>query len=45
LRWELLDGFAYQLSDTEAAKRMLQAKAELLRECKLESPLPPRMEC
>jgi transposase InsO family protein len=45
LRWELPDGFAYQLSDTEAAKRMLQAKAELLRECKLESPLPPRLEC
>ena len=42
LRWELLDGFAYALSDTEAARRMMRAKAELLRCCKLESPLPPR---
>jgi transposase InsO family protein len=45
LRWELLDGFAYALSDTEAARRMMRAKAELLRSCKLESPLPPRLSC
>jgi len=45
LRWQLLDGFAYALSDTEAAQRMMRAKAELLRQCKLESPFPPRFEC
>lgn len=45
VRWELLDGFAYAASDTEAARRMMRAKAELLRECKLESPFPPRFEC
>jgi len=45
LRWELLDGFAYALSDTEAARRMMRAKAELLCRCKLESPLPPRFAC
>jgi transposase InsO family protein len=45
LRWELLDGFAYKVSDTEAAKCMMRAKAELLRECKLESPFPPRFVC
>jgi hypothetical protein len=42
LRWELLDGFAYAVSDTEAARNMMRAKAELLRQCKLESPFPPR---
>jgi len=45
LRWDLLDRFAYELSDTEVAKRMTRAKAELLRQCKLESPFPPRFEC
>lgn len=45
LRWEVLDRFAYALSDTEAARRMTQAKAELLCRCKLESPLPPRFPC
>jgi transposase InsO family protein len=45
LRWELLDGFAYELSDTEAAQRMLRTKTELLSQCKLESPFPPRFEC
>jgi hypothetical protein len=34
------DRFAYALSDTEAARRMMRAKAELLCRCKLESPLP-----
>jgi transposase InsO family protein len=42
VRWEILDGFAYALSDTEAARRMMRTKAELLRQCKLECPLPPR---
>lgn len=42
LRWKVLDGFAYALSDTEAAQGMTRAKAELLRQCKLESPFPPR---
>jgi transposase len=42
LRWELLDRLAYQLSDTEAATRMTRAKTELLHQCKLESPFPPR---
>lgn len=45
LRWELLDRFAYALSDTDAARRMMQAKTELLRQCKLESPFPPRFPC
>ena len=45
LRWELLDRFAYALSDTEAARRMVHAKTELLRQCKVESPLPPRFAC
>jgi transposase InsO family protein len=45
LRWELLDRFAYALSDTEAARHMIRAKAELLRNCKLESPVPPRFVC
>jgi transposase InsO family protein len=45
LRWQILDGFAYALSDTEAAHRMMRAKADLLRDCKLESPLPPRFVC
>jgi transposase InsO family protein len=45
MRWELLDGFAYALSDTEAARRMMRAKAALLCRCKLESPFPPRFPC
>jgi len=45
LRWELLDRFAYHISDTEAAQRMMRAKTELLRQCKLESPFPPRFAC
>jgi len=45
LRWELLDGFAYALSDTEAARHMMRAKAELLHRCKLESPFPSRLVC
>lgn len=42
LRWDRLDAFAYRLSDTEAARRMMRAKTELLHQCKLESPFPPR---
>jgi transposase InsO family protein len=42
LRWEVLDQFAYALSDTEAARLMMRAKGELLRVCKWESPVPPR---
>jgi transposase InsO family protein len=45
MRWALLDGFAYALSDTEVARRMTRAKTELLRRCKLESPVPPRFAC
>lgn len=45
IRWELLDHFAYACSDTEAARQMMRAKAELLRQCKLESPFPPRFAC
>jgi hypothetical protein len=45
MRWELLDGFAYARSDTEATRRMMRAKIELLRQCKLESPFPPRFVC
>ena len=45
MRWELLDRFAYAMSDTEAARRMMRAKSEILRSCKLESPFPPRFAC
>jgi transposase InsO family protein len=37
-----LDKQAASLSDTECAKKMGAAKAKLLRQCKLESPVPPR---
>jgi transposase InsO family protein len=36
--WSRLDQFAYAVSDMEAARRMLRAKAELLHHCKIESP-------
>ena len=45
MRWQILDGFAYALSDTEAARRMMRAKTELLRQCKMESPLPAKLLC
>jgi transposase InsO family protein len=45
VRWQLLDGIAYAGSDTDAARRMMRAKTELLRRCKLESPFPPRFTC
>jgi hypothetical protein len=44
IAWELLDGRAYPHSETEATRRMMRAKAELLRRCKLESPLPTTAE-
>ena len=42
LTFELLDRQARRMSDTECARKMGAAKARLLRECKLESPFPPR---
>ena len=37
-----LDAAALKMSDTECARTMSAAKAQLLRRCKIESPLPPR---
>jgi len=37
-----LDRQATAISDTECAKKMVAAKAKLLRRCKTESPVPPR---
>ena len=37
-----LDKFAKVMSDTECAKKMGAAKARLLRQCKIECPVPPR---
>lgn len=37
-----MDRVAKALSDTECAKKMSAAKAKLLRQCKMESPVPPR---
>lgn len=45
LHWELLDSFAYALSDTEAARGMMRARTELPCASKLESPSPPRFVC
>jgi hypothetical protein len=45
MRWELLERAAYAYSDTEAARRMLRARAELLRTCKLETLFPPAFVC
>jgi hypothetical protein len=42
LSWELLDKRAYAHSDTEPARRMKKAREDLMRVCKLESPVPPR---
>lgn len=39
-----LDRQAAAISDTECAKRMVAAKAKLLRQCKSESPVPPRFD-
>jgi hypothetical protein len=37
-----LDQLAGVMSDTECAKKMGAAKAKLLRQCKMECPVPPR---
>jgi hypothetical protein len=37
-----LDRVAKAMSDTECAKKMSAAKAKLLRQCNVESPVPPR---
>jgi hypothetical protein len=37
-----LERIAFQMSDTDSAKKMGIAKAKLLRKCKMESPIPPR---
>jgi transposase InsO family protein len=40
--WAQLDKVARLMSDTESARRLVVAKAKLLRACKVESPVPPR---
>jgi hypothetical protein len=40
--WEELERTAQSASDTQFAERMCRAKAELLRHCKVEAPIPPR---
>jgi len=40
--FEQLERIAQAMSDTECAERMKRAKEELLRGCKIESPLPPQ---
>jgi transposase InsO family protein len=40
--WEGLQQIANSVSDTEFAGRMRRAKCELLRQCKMESPIPPK---
>jgi len=42
IRWTQLDQFAGAMSDTDCAKKMRAAKAQLLRRSKSESPVPPR---
>jgi hypothetical protein len=37
-----LEREAMAMSDTECARQMNAAKARLLRECKVQTPLPPR---
>ena len=44
LSWEALEQIAKSVSDTEFAERMRRAKIELLRQCKMESPVPPPWE-
>lgn len=45
LNWSRLDQRAFAVSDTEAARRMMQAKTELLRRVKIESPEAPAGQC
>ena len=42
LSWEELERAARSASDTQFAERVRRTKAELLRECQIEAPLPPR---
>jgi transposase InsO family protein len=42
--WERLEQTVRAGSDTEFAERLRHEKAKLLRECKVESPIPPRWE-
>ena len=42
LSFAQLDQVAFQMSDTACARRMTAAKRQLLRQCKIESPIPPR---
>jgi hypothetical protein len=42
LDFQQLDRVAHAISDTESAKRMKRVKEKLLRDCKIESPFPPR---
>lgn len=44
LSWETLEQIAKSASDTEFAERMRRAKIELLRRCKMESPVAPSWE-
>jgi transposase InsO family protein len=39
-----LEQRAMQMSDTECARKMTTAKAKLLRDCKADSPVPPRFQ-
>lgn len=39
--WAALDQVAGQMSDTACARQMSEAKTQLLRQCKIESPTPP----
>lgn len=41
---EQLANRATRMSDTECAKKMVAAKTKLLRQCKIESPIPPRFD-
>ena len=42
--WEKLEQTARACSDTQFAERLREAKTQLLRECKVESPVTPRWE-
>src|SRR6266849_233692 len=42
LNFAQMDQVALRMSDTECARQMGEAKRKLLRQCKMESPVPPR---
>jgi transposase InsO family protein len=42
ITFKQMDAWATAMSDTECAEKMNAAKAQLLRRCKSESPIPPR---